>query len=163
MDEYFCAWLVGFEDAVMRGADLTWWEQSAQHVRLFCTVRTNESQKLAQAYRNRDKEDKEASKLGHSCLKKARELGSIHLLLRKSGGSKGLSADIEKWMVDHKCQMTTAQGEKMTTKIIQIHVRVFKRLASCKQSEAQGAPSALDLLEKMEGIFGRRATFYSES
>ena len=83
----------------MRGEDLTWWEQSAQNVRCFCTVRTNESQKLAQAYRNRDKEDKEASKLGHSCLKKARELGNIHLFQKHSMIYKELFAEDPKYIV----------------------------------------------------------------
>ena len=86
-DELVASFLLGFMRASQKGSDMNPWLKAAQNVRFMVTIPEQADASIAIAFQSRETEDLQATVLGHSVLKKSKELMSIHNYLTSLGQS----------------------------------------------------------------------------
>ena len=91
-DELVASFLLGFMRASQKGSDMNPWLKAAQNVRFMVTIPEQADASIAITFQSRETEDLQATVLGHSVLKKSKELMSIHNYLT-SFGQSGSSQD----------------------------------------------------------------------
>ena len=119
-DEMILAFLMDFDEAVTAGVkDLTPWVNAAKTARFHVKYFPTEGAKLAMAYQQRETQEAEASRLGHSVIMKGRELTAIHHFLVTKGG-KGNAANIAEFLNKDHTIVYSNSGNPMNEKNIQV-------------------------------------------
>ena len=134
-DEMIASFLLKFKEGVQSQTDMSVLMRSKDCVRFLIHYEPDEGKTLAAAFHNRDLEDEEAERLGHSPIKMAREYYSIHNHL-VSCGLSGSAKDISDFLVQYNA---TTNQDKSNPDIIKRHVVFFRRFYNCKvPGEASG-------------------------
>lgn len=156
-DTIFFAWLLKLESVKDDPPALEQMRKAAEHVTMTFHLRATEQDRIAAAYQMIENEETNANLLGHSLLRRARELASIQETLAKSGQPSS-ALDIASMFEAKKMKWASSES-KMTVGTIRLHLRILRRfsMAVSDMNAPSYDESALYYFDRNEELWGRRS------